>query len=86
MTATDWIQLIAASAFPLAILGVIANRAQTGKGIGVRVIQFVVAATVVPGILILALRGLVGGEASVAVIASLVGFLFASIAKFDDRE
>ena len=85
METTDWIQIAAASVLPLSIIAVIMNRAATGKGIGVRVIQFVVAAMVVPGVLILALRGNIGGETSVAVIAALVGFLFASIAKFDDR-
>lgn len=85
MTGTDWVQIVAASAFPLAIIAVILNRCHTGKGIGVRIIQFVFSATVVPGVMILAIRGLVGGEASIAVIAALAGYLFASIAKFDER-
>lgn len=85
MNATDLVQWIAASAFPLSVIAVAVNRYHTGRGIGARSIQFVVAAMVVPAVLILTVQGLVGGEASVALIAALVGFLFGSFAKFDDR-
>lgn len=86
MTTDVLLQIILAGTIPLAIVGVIATRLLTGKGVGVRSIQFMALAAIIPGILLLALKGLLEGEAVAAIFGATVGYLLSSIAKFDERE
>lgn len=69
----------------LVVITILLNRWQLKKGIGVRAIQRLGVGLVVPGALILALAGKVGGEAAIAILGALAGYLLASIAKFDER-
>lgn len=85
MTIVESIQLIAALVFPLALIVVWANRAHLKKGIGVRIVQFVAASMLVPGVIILALSDKIGGETSAALLGAFIGYLFSNIAKFEDR-
>jgi hypothetical protein len=85
MTTFDILQIVLAGTIPTAVLGVIATRLLSGKGVGVRSIQFMAVAAIVPGILLLAIRGLLEGEAVAAILGSTVGYLLSSIAKFDER-
>ncbi len=79
----EWVQLASAAVFPLVIFAVIVNRWLTEKGIGVRVVQFSAAAMVIPGVVILATGGYIGGETSAALIGAFIGYLFANIGNFD---
>jgi len=46
-------------------------------------VQFVAAASFVPGVVILAIGDKIGGETSAALIGAFVGYLFANIGNFD---
>ncbi len=91
-----WLEVILASTVPLVVLGVIATRLWNyrivngqkirGRGLGVRTIQFAAVATIVPTVAILALHGILQGDAVAAIFGGMIGYLLASIAKFDERE
>ncbi|WP_374763393.1 hypothetical protein [Yunchengibacter salinarum] len=83
MTTIDCVQLASATVFPLVVVAVIINRLSSGKGIGVRVVQFTAAAMVIPGVVILATGGFIGGETSAALIGAFIGYLFANIGNFE---
>jgi hypothetical protein len=85
MVADEWVKLIAAGSVPLTVLALIVNRIWTGKGIGVRVIQFLAVAAFASIIVIVALEKVIDGSAVAALIGTLVGYLFANIAEFDRR-
>ena len=80
------IQIFCAFSILCSVVGAIANRLWLGRGFGVRAIQFVVAASIVPAVLILSVRGSIGGETSVAILGALVGYLFARISEFDESK
>ena len=86
MTGIEIVQIISAAVFPIIIIAIVVNRICTKKGIGVRVVQFVAAGTLLPGIVILASMGKIGGETTAALIGTFVGYLFANIANFDERK
>lgn len=77
--------ILGAAIFAVPVL-VVLQRLFAGKGIGVRSIQFVAVATVVPAVVILAMQGLMQGETVAAILAGLVGYLLGNVSKFDDRE
>lgn len=79
------IQILSAAVFPLVVIAVAINRWRNKKGIGVRVVQFTAAAMVVPGVVILATGGWIGGETSAALIGAFIGYLFANIGNFDKK-
>lgn len=85
MTVREWVELIAATTIPVAVLGLIVNRICSAKGIGVRAIQFLAVATFIPTILILALEGILDGSTVSALVGAFVGYLFSNIAEFDRR-
>ncbi len=86
MSTTDLISLILAASIPLGMLVVLGSRVFSSKGIGVRAIQFVAISTIIPGTLLLAIMGLLEGEAVAATFGATVGYLLGSIAKFDERD
>ncbi len=86
MSTTDLISLILAASIPLGMLVVLGSRVSSSKGIGVRAIQFVAISTIIPGTLLLAIMGLLEGEAVAATFGATVGYLLGSIAKFDERD
>lgn len=73
-----------AAVFAVPILLVV-QRIISGKGIGVRAIQFVAVATVVPAVVVLAMQGLMQGETVAAILSGLIGYLLGNVSKFDDR-
>jgi len=82
MTARECIELVAAWTVPLAIPGLIVERVQMRKRLGVRAIQFLAVATFAPVVVILALEKIIDG----GTVSALVGYLFSNIAEFDRRE
>jgi len=66
-------------------VAVIINRLHYRRGIGVRIIQFTVASTTLPSIVLLVMGGLIQGETSAALIGAFIGYLFANIGNFDSR-
>ena len=92
MTTIEWVQLISAATFPIALLVLLVNRLNYkrgigwgSKGIGVRSIQFTAAAMVFPGVVILTTGKFIDGETSAALIGVLIGYLFANIGNFDKQ-
>lgn len=84
-TTIEWVQLISAATFPLALVVLLINRLHRKKSIGVRSIQFTAAAMVLPGVVILATGNFIEGETSAALIGALIGYLFANIGNFDKK-
>lgn len=76
--------VLAAAIFAVPVL-LVFQRILSGKGIGVRAIQFVAVATVVPAVVVLAMQGLMQGETVAAILSGLVGYLLGNVSKFDDR-
>lgn len=77
----EYIQLVSASVFPLALLAVlfvIVHRSITNKGIGIRVIQFTTAPVVIPGVVILSTGNFIGETSTVGLLAAFIAYLFAS--------
>jgi hypothetical protein len=85
LTAVEWTQVFLAVAIPLSILGVIVHRLVSKKGVGVRVIQFVGASSLVPGVVILALADKLDST-NAAIFGAFAGYLFSNIASFDHRD
>jgi hypothetical protein len=85
MTTRDYVEWIAVLTIPLAVLGMIVNRIWTGKGFGVRAIQFLAVATFTPAVLVLALERIIDGSTVAALVGAFVGYLFSNIADFDRR-
>jgi len=87
MTApTTWVDVALASTFPLALLVILFNRHLLKRGLGVRIIQFLAVATIIPAVVLLAFRGLLQGEAVAAIFGGVAGYLLSNIAKFDERD
>lgn len=80
---SEWIAIIMALTVPMSVVGVLIERIANRKGIGVRVIQFVAVATMMPAIFILATKGFLDGSSVSALIGALVGYLFSHISEFD---
>ncbi|MBC6982873.1 hypothetical protein [Caulobacter sp. 17J80-11] len=85
-TTIELIEIGLVTTMIVGVAGLVLNRVLTGKGIGVRNIQFVAVATIVPGLILLTMMGKIGGETTAAIFSATVGYLFAQIAKFDERE
>ncbi|WP_340314422.1 hypothetical protein [Rhizorhabdus argentea] len=85
MTAREWVELIVAGTIPLAVISMVLNRILSGKGLGVRAIQFLAVATFVPAVIILALEKIIDGSTVAALVGAFVGYLFSNIAEFDRR-
>ncbi len=80
-----YVELVSAFAIPIAVVAVAVERMINKKGLGVRAIQFLGIATLIPAILVLALEGILEGSAVGAIIGALVGYLFSQISKYDDK-
>lgn len=83
----DIIEIALASSVPIVLLGVLANRLFVshespkgtklrGKGVGWQTIRFSVLTTGLPIVALLAIRGIVSGEAAIAFIAASAGYAF----------
>jgi hypothetical protein len=71
---------------PLSIVAITIIKLRAGKSLGVRSIQFVGVASIVPAAALLTLNGFLQGEPVAAILAGLAGYLLSNIARFDDRE
>ena len=85
MNVREWIEIACALTILAVPVGVVIQRCIVAKGTGVRSIQFVAAATVIPAVLILGLEGLMDGNGLAALVGAFVGYLFSNIADFDRR-
>ena len=85
-TPATWLDVAIATTFPLTLIAIIWTRISTKKGLGVRVIQFMAVAMIVPAVVLLALHNRLQGEAVAAIFGGLAGYLLSSIAKFDERD
>jgi hypothetical protein len=70
----NYVNLFLAACGPLALIVVGINRWQIKKSIGGRSIQFVLAAFLVPSLVILAREKLVDGEVIATLFGALIGF------------
>lgn len=61
--------------------GIFSERKRTGRGIGVRIIQFATVVLVLPTILILALQGVLETQTTAALIGAVVGYILSGIGK-----
>ena len=86
MTVRDWVELLAIGTIPLTVVGLFINRWVSGRGLGVRVIQLLAAATFGPTVIVLALERVIDGSTVAALMGAFVGYLFSNIAEFDRRE
>jgi len=85
MNASSYTELIAVLTIPFGLLAILTERMITKKGIGVRAVQFAAVATFAPLVLVLAIRGIIDGNAVAALVGAFVGYLFSNIADFDRR-
>lgn len=71
----DWINVAFAICAPLAWGGLLYHRVKTKSGIGGRVIQFGLAATVTPALVILAREGSIDGDTIGTLFGAILGFM-----------
>lgn len=86
MTVQTWIELIAAFSLPAAVIGLLIERRLSDKGIGVRAIQFLGVAMLVPATIILAIEKTIDGAVVGTLLGALAGYLFSNIGNFDRRK
>jgi uncharacterized membrane protein len=79
----DWVELVVASAIPLTILGMIANRIMTNKGLGVRAIQYLAVSLGIPVIVLLAMEGILDGAVVGTLLGGVFGYLLSNISNYD---
>jgi hypothetical protein len=78
-----WLSGILASAVPLVLVAGLAHRIGKGLGIGWQFIRFTALATGLPIIGVLALNGVLAGEAAAAIVAGAMGYAFAQSGRDD---
>lgn len=86
MSLQFWIEIIAALSLPAAVIGLLIERIKTGKGIGVRAIQFLGIAMLVPATIILALEKAIDGGVVGTLLGATAGYLFSNISEFDRQK
>ena len=79
----DLVVIILAASVPITTLAVVVERAVTGKGIGVRAIQFVAATTIMPIIFIMASYDFLENQTIASLTGAFIGYLFSHISNFD---
>ncbi len=75
------ISLVAVVSMLVGVGGIVMNRIKTGKGIGLRVIQFSVVIMTVPTILILGIEGKLEPATLGTLIGALIGYVLSSMGK-----
>lgn len=79
-------QYLALAAIPVAtVIIVIAERIISGRGTGARTIQIISAVTFLSVVGMLALADKLDPSTTSALLGAFAGFVFSSLAKFDDR-
>jgi len=77
----DLATTLLASAVPIVLIGGLANRIINKKGIGWQFIRFTVIASGLPIVGLLALNGIIAGDAVYAIIAAALGYAFGKAGK-----
>lgn len=85
MKTIEIVELIASGVMLCGILGIVFFRLTSDKGLGVRAIQFVAVATIIPAILILALEKVLTGETTAALFGAITGYLLSGIGDFKPK-
>jgi hypothetical protein len=83
MTPQEWVEIIVAATIPLALIAVFFNRWHSGKNLGVRAIQMLAAAMLMPSVIVLAMEKILDGAAVAALVGGAIGYLFANISDYD---
>ena len=86
ITVKEIIELVLAFTILIAVGDAVCNRIILKKGFGVRSIQFVGVISASSLAAILALENIIGGEAAIAIFASMIGYLLAQISNFDSKQ
>lgn len=76
-------EIIVSSAVPITIAGMIWNRIATGKGLGVRAIQFLSVALGIPVIVLLGLEKVIDGAVVGTLLGGVFGYLLSNISNYD---
>jgi len=78
------VQLILAASVPIGIVAITVHRIMTGKGIGLRALQFLGVGVLVPLAAVLGLQGVLEPSALAAIFGGVVGYLFAQTGAKED--
>jgi hypothetical protein len=79
----NWVLICYLLVVVVALIAVALTRKE--KGIGVRVIQFVTVAVVVPGLIVLRVEEKVSSDAVMSLLGALVGYVLANIREFKPK-
>ena len=86
MTGVEIVQIACGLVMIIVAGGIAWNRLKLGRSFGVRATQYLAVGLIIPAIVVLATASKIQSETAVAILAALTGYLFSSIAKFDDRD
>jgi hypothetical protein len=78
-----WLELIAAVVMVGGLVGILIERCRSGRGVGVRTIQFLCVTFVVPAMLILGLEGILTTEILGTLFGAVIGYVLSGIGKDD---
>ena len=79
MQTSSIVELIAAALMVLGVIGVLLNRLQQDKGLGLRAIQFAALVLIVPALLILALEKVLNSETTATLFGAITGYMLSGI-------
>lgn len=63
------------------LVGVFVNRLHLKRGLGIRIIQFLAVAFILPTIVILSLEGVLESQASATLLGTIIGYVLSGIGK-----
>jgi len=86
MTVKDGIEIAMLLIMAGGLFVVHSNRRMLRRGIGVRVIQFLAVAFLLPAIVILSLEGKLGNESTGTLLGAIVGYILSGIGKDEPSE
>jgi hypothetical protein len=77
--------LVVAGTMFIGVWGIVSNRLKTGKGIGLRIIQFSVVVMTVPAIIILGIHNKLEAATLGTLLGALIGYVLANLGK-DEKD
>lgn len=86
MVTKDWIEIGMLALMAGGLGGLIMNRLKLGKGIGVRAIQFLAVAFLLPSIVILALEDKMEAPLLGTLFGTVTGYVLSGISKEDSAD